>query len=199
MIHRLFVDAGRNAHAAALVLLDLVRDPERRELGETLHAHEHDGDQITHDVIHALATRRAQLKTIDAADAFRLAGAVDDIVDYADEAGDAIILYRVEAPMEQAIRLAEVLVLATGQVADGLAMLGVYDQLAPVLAEIHRLENVGDILSRGGIAALFETGIDPMVVIRWKDIFGRLEDAIDACQTVGHMLEGAALSRINEP
>jgi uncharacterized protein len=196
-IRRLFAEAGENAHVAALTLRDLVGDPERQELAGTLRDREHDGDRITHDATHALALgRRDGLVSIDAGDAYRLAGAIDDIVDYADEAGDALVLYRIEAPMEQAIKLADVLVLATAQVAQALTAFGESDSLELQLEEIHRLENEGDRLLRGGLASLFETGIDPMVVIRWKDIFERLEDAIDACQKVAHLLEGARVARL---
>ena len=65
----------------------------------------------------------------------------------------------------------------------------------PQLIEIHRLENEGDRLHRDGVASLFATGIDPMLVIRWKDIFQSLEAAVDACETVAHVLEGIALKR----
>src|SRR3981081_4513004 len=59
--------------------------------------------------------------------------------------------------------------------------------------EIHRLENEGDRLQRDAVASLFAGGIDPMVVIRWKDIFESLEAAVDACETVAHVLEGITL------
>ena len=193
-MRRLFAEAGENANAAARVLHELVSDPDRSELAGALREREHEGDRITHDIIRALAPR-AELAAIDTDDAYRLAGAVDDIVDHADEAGDAVVLYRIEAPMDHAIRLADVLALATAQVAAALATLGEHQTTAPQLAEIHRLENEGDRLLRQGLASLFETGIDPMVVIRWKDIFESVENAIDACQTVGHIIEGAALKR----
>jgi uncharacterized protein Yka (UPF0111/DUF47 family) len=61
--------------------------------------------------------------------------------------------------------------------------------------EIHRLENEGDRLLRDGVASLFAQGTDPMVVIRWKDIFESLEAAVDACETVAHLLEGIVLKR----
>jgi uncharacterized protein Yka (UPF0111/DUF47 family) len=61
--------------------------------------------------------------------------------------------------------------------------------------EIHRLENEGDRLQRGGVASLFADGIDPMVVIRWKDIFESLEAAVDSCERVAHILEGVTLKR----
>ena len=67
--------------------------------------------------------------------------------------------------------------------------------LAPHLVEIHRLENEGDRLSRDAVASLFANGIDPMVVIRWKDIFESLEASVDACEKVAHVLEGISLRR----
>ena len=63
------------------------------------------------------------------------------------------------------------------------------------LAEIDRLEDEGDRILRAGLTSLFQGGVDPMVVIRWKDIFERVEDAIDACDSVAHTLRGMAVKR----
>ena len=65
----------------------------------------------------------------------------------------------------------------------------------PHLVEIHRLENEADRIVREAVASLFANGIDPMVVIRWKDIFESLEAAVDACETAANVLEGIALKR----
>ena len=62
--------------------------------------------------------------------------------------------------------------------------------MTDAIVEVHRLENEGDRLSREAIASLFAGGVDPMVVIRWKDIFEQMEKAIDACEDVAHTLEG---------
>ena len=67
--------------------------------------------------------------------------------------------------------------------------------MAPHLAEVDRLEDEGDRISRKALVALFAGGIDPMVVIRWKDVFERLEQAIDACERVAHVLEGIAVKQ----
>jgi len=95
--------------------------------------------------------------------------------------------------MEQASQMGDVLVGAGEQVARALRSLRTGADLAPYLVEIHRLENEGDRISRDAIASLFEAGIDPLVVIRWKDIFERLEDAIDACEHVANTLEGIVI------
>jgi uncharacterized protein len=104
-------------------------------------------------------------------------------------------IYGVEASMEQAVGLAEVLVASGKQVAGALFALRTGADLAPHLVEIHRLENEADRLSRDAIASLFVAGIDPMVVIRWKDTFESLEASVDACEHVAHVLEGVTLKR----
>src|SRR5665648_675364 len=156
---------------------------------------EHEGDRIAHDIIHRLNGENGGHIPAIAADWHALATALDDIVDYAEETAASLGLYKVEAPMEQAVALAEVLAGSGEQVARALRSLGNGVGLASHLVEIHRLENEGDRLLREGVASLFATGIDPMIVIRWKDIFDSLEHAVDACETVAHILEGLELKR----
>jgi uncharacterized protein Yka (UPF0111/DUF47 family) len=124
-----------------------------------------------------------------------LTGALDDIVDYAEETGDRLGLYGVEAPMEQAQQIAEVLVAAAEHVAGALRGLRNGNDMSEHLVEIHRLENEADRLQREAVASLFATGIDPMIVIRWKDIFDSLEASVDACETAANVLEGISLRR----
>ncbi len=102
-------------------------------------------------------------------------------------------LYRIEAPMEQAVRMSHILVQATRQVAEALPRMRGFKDLNHYTVEINRLENDGDRVVREAIAALFDHGIDPMVVIRWKDIYERLEQAIDACEHVANVLEGIVI------
>ena len=83
------------------------------------------------------------------------------------------------------------------EVATGLRGLRNGLDVGPQLVEIHRLENEADRLQRAAIADLFVAGIDPMIVIRWKDIFDTLESAVDACETVANVLEGMTLKRAN--
>jgi uncharacterized protein Yka (UPF0111/DUF47 family) len=124
-----------------------------------------------------------------------LATALDDIVDYAEHAADMLVIYGVEASMEQATAMGEVLVGAGEQVARALRAMRTGSQIAPHLVQIHRLENEADRISRDAVGSLFATGIDPMVVIRWKDVFESLEASVDACEKVAHVLEGISLKR----
>ena len=193
---RLMAAAGENVNATARLLRDLLDSyPERAELAEAIRDREHDGDKIAHDLIHRLNADVAVAAPFNSTDGYALATAIDDIVDYAEEAADRLGLYGIEAPMEQASALADVLVAASAQVGAALAGLATQKDIAAHLVEIHRLENAGDRISREGVGALFAGGIDPMVVIRWKDVFESLESAVDACEHVAHVLEGITLKR----
>jgi uncharacterized protein Yka (UPF0111/DUF47 family) len=190
----LLEESGRNVQRTSLLLRELLADyPERATLAQDVHLCEQEGDRITHDLIHRLNAVPPARAPFDAGDGYRLATALDDIVDHAEQVADTLGLYAVEASMESAVDLADVLVGASEQVAQALRCLRSGSELAPHLVEIHRLENEGDRIRRDAVASLFVSGTDPMVVIRWRDIFESLEAAVDACETVAHMLEGIAL------
>jgi uncharacterized protein Yka (UPF0111/DUF47 family) len=192
----LLEESGRNVQRATLLLRDLIAEhPERAHLARDLFLCEQEGDRITHDVIHRLNSSGKARAPFDSADGHELAKALDDIVDCAEQTGDMLGTYAIEASMEQAGLLADVLVGCGEQVAHALRSLRTGAAMAPQLVEINRLENEGDRISRAAVASLFASGIDPMVVIRWKDIFESLESAVDACEHVAHVLEGIELKR----
>jgi uncharacterized protein Yka (UPF0111/DUF47 family) len=194
----LFEESGRNVQRASLLLRDLLADyPEQAARAHDVLLCEQEGDRIAHDILSRLAARGSRATHLDAADVHALAGALDDIVDHAEEAADQLGLYGVEAPMDQAQQMAGVLVQCAEQVALGLRGLRNGADLAEHLVTIHRLENEADRLVRDAVASLFADGIDPMIVIRWKDIFETLEAAVDACETVANVLEGMTLKRAN--
>ncbi len=197
VVLELLEESGRNVQRATLVLRDLMKDyPERSDLAREMLLCEHEGDRITHDIIHALhSTGPRRRGCMSTADGHALASALDDVVDFAEQTSDTMATYGIEAPMEQATSLAEVLVQAGVQVADALRCLRSGADMAPHLVEIHRLENDGDRVTRDAIGSLFVAGIDPMVVIRWKDVFASLEASVDACETVANVLEGISLTR----
>ncbi len=95
--------------------------------------------------------------------------------------------------MEQAQQLAHILHESTRQIAGAVPRLRTFRDIHHYTVEIHRLENEGDRVVRQSLASLFERGLDPMMVIRWKDIFERLEDASDACETTANILPGIVI------
>jgi uncharacterized protein len=185
----LFDEAGTNIlHAAELLSRLMKAWPEAGGLGREILICEQEGDRITHDIIHRLNT--TSVTPIDREDIFALASALDDVVDFTEEAADFMGLYNIEAPMEQALQLTSVLEDACRNISQALSRLRGLPDLNHYFVEVNRLENEGDRITREALASLFRNGIDPMVVIRWKDIFERLEQAIDACEKAANILEG---------
>ncbi len=185
----LFEEAGGNILRAAGLLEEMLRDfPERSELARDILICEQDGDRITHDIIQRL--NQTVAAPMDRQDIYELATALDDVVDYTEEVADYLGLYKIEAPMSQSQELARVLHAAARQIAEAMPRLRGFKDISEYTVEINRLENDGDRITREAIASLFDNGIDPMVVIRWKDIFERLEEAIDATEHVANLLEG---------
>jgi predicted phosphate transport protein (TIGR00153 family) len=188
----LFEDGGRNLEAVTALMERLMRGwPDEPQLRDEIKLLEEKGDRITHDILHALYS--TTVTPLDREDIHALASALDDAVDYTEEAADVLGLYKIEAPMEQGVELAGVLRDCGRELAAALTNLTRLDDLGPHVAAVDRLEDEGDRISRKAIVALFAGGIDPMVVIRWKDVIERLEQAVDSCDKVGHVLEGIAV------
>jgi predicted phosphate transport protein (TIGR00153 family) len=186
-------ESGQNALRASTLLQEMLETwPDGSEgLNREILKSEQEGDRITHDIIRRLNS--TFVTPFDREDIYGLATQVDDVVDYIEEAADFLGLYQIEAPMQQAQALADVLVKCCTELATALSELRGFKDLDASLIEIHRLENDGDRISRDAVASLFANGIDPMVVIRWKDIFAVLERAIDATETAAHIIEGVAI------
>ncbi|HEX2398328.1 MAG TPA: DUF47 family protein [Solirubrobacteraceae bacterium] len=188
----LFEEAGTNIVRAADLLDQMLRGyPERAELARDILICEQEGDRITHDIIQRL--NQTFVTPIDREDIYELASALDDIVDYTEEVADYLGLYKIEAPMEQSLRLAHILLQGCRQISEAMPRMRTFGDISHYTVEINRLENDGDRVTREAIASLFDDGIDPMVVLRWKDLFERLENAIDATERVANILEGIVI------
>ncbi len=189
----LFEEAGGNILRAADLLDRMLRSfPDQgQDLARDILICEQEGDRITHDIIRRL--NETFVTPIDREDILALASGLDDVVDFTEEVADYLGLYKIEAPMEQAQRLAKVLHDCARQVNEAMPRMRGFKDVSHYTSEIHRLENDGDRVTREAVASLFDTGIDPMVVIRWKDIFERLEEAIDASEHVANLLSNIVL------
>jgi predicted phosphate transport protein (TIGR00153 family) len=188
----LFEEAGDNiVRASALLERMLERWPDDAALAREVALCEQEGDRITHDIIQRL--NQTFVTPIDREDIYALASALDDIVDFTEEVSDFLGLYRIEAPMDKAIEMGRILHQAARAIAGAMPRLRTFKDIHHYTVEINRLENDGDRVLREALAALFEQGIDPMLVIRWKDIFERLEDAIDSTERAANILEGIVI------
>src|SRR6202035_4341732 len=139
----LFEEAGQNIlHAADLLDRMLRNYPDSKDLARDILICEQEGDRITHDIINRL--NHTFVTPIDREDILALASALDDIVDYTEEVADYLGLYKVDAPMDQAIQLARVLREASAQIAEAIPLLRGFRDSSRYTVEVNRLENEGD-------------------------------------------------------
>ena len=184
----LFVEDAANMVAAARVLEQMMGHYEDRErLSSQLRDLEHAGDQLSHNIGHELET--TFVTPFDREEIHALINRLDDVVDLIEEVGDTMILYGIEAPTQLAVQQVEIIVRQCEQIAEALANLRTFRGLERFWIEVHRLENEGDRLVRRWIAELFHNGGDPVELIKWKDVYTLLEEAVDACEDVANVIE----------
>jgi predicted phosphate transport protein (TIGR00153 family) len=188
-LFRLLRESGANLQRTAELVHELLeRWPDAGNRRTQISECEQEGDRITHKIVDRL--HRSKMAPVDREDVYALTGALDDVVDDLEEVSEELALYRVEAPMEQAQQLAGVARdcgRALRRALDAFQMLEGVDE---ELAEVRRLEHEADRMYRDALASLFETSIDPIVVIRWKDVYQGLEDSIDRCRQAADMVQG---------
>lgn len=150
---------------------------------------EHDGDSVIHKVMDKL--NRTFVTPLDPEDIRALASRLDDIIDYTQAAAERLVLYHVTEPYQDSRELAGILVQTTKEVQQVVALLRDLSQRRAILEhciEINRLENAGDKLYREALGQLFRQG-DTMELIRWKEIFEQIEQAIDQCEDLADVIE----------
>jgi len=184
----LYCRASANAVEIARLLVDLLaRFPDNGELPNRIKDCEHEGDRLTHDVVDLL--NRTFVTPFDRDDMYRLAGALDDICDFVEEAADDIGLYGVKVIPDSAKAQADVILRAAIKLDEAINRLEGFRESRQQLIDLRELEDEGDRLVRDAVAGLFRSGQDPISIIRWKDIHERLEDAVDACENAADVLE----------
>ncbi len=184
----LFARAGGNALEAARKAEIRFREyPNASVTQADVKEIEHEGDRITHDIIQLLNTQ--YVTPFDREDIYGLATATDDVVDLIEEASDLLELYGTESTTKHALEQCRILVGAVDCLERALTDLKSLRRIQPLLVELKRFEDDGDRVVRDAIADLFrDSRIDPLIVIRWKDIYDGLENAIDACETVANVV-----------
>jgi uncharacterized protein Yka (UPF0111/DUF47 family) len=129
----------------------------------------------------------------DHEDISALAAGLDDILDYIEEIADTVNLYKIMAIPRPAIELADLLAQAVAQLEQAVGKLRSGKKDGEYAIEVHRLEDVGDSTSRRAIAGLFQGQHDPLEVIKLKDLYSLLEDALDRCEDVANVIENIAI------
>jgi uncharacterized protein len=184
----LFAKAGENALEAARHAETRFREyPNSSVTQADVKAIERRGDELTRELIQLLNTQ--YVTPFDREDIYELATALDDVVDYIDEATDLLELYGIEATTAHAVEQCRILVAAVEQLSTALNRLRSMRGIQDPLVELKRLEDEGDRVVHDAIAALFrDDRIDPLIVIRWKDVYDGLERAIDSAEHAANVI-----------
>ncbi|HJU46512.1 MAG TPA: DUF47 family protein [Gaiellaceae bacterium] len=186
--YELFAKAGANAlEVAQLVERRFREHPNSGVTQQQVKAEETEGDRLTRDLIQLLNTQ--YLTPFDRDDIYMLATEIDDVVDFLEEASDLLGLYGVELPTRHAVEQCAIITKAVAQLAHACENLKGMRGVQDALVELKRLEDEGDRVLRDALASLFrDERIDPLIVIRWKDIYEALERALDACETAANVI-----------
>jgi predicted phosphate transport protein (TIGR00153 family) len=190
-----FEKGARQVVQGAICLEELLKNFDDVQVKtKKIKAIEHEGDLITHDTIENL--NRTFITPLDREDIHDLITAIDDVLDYIEACAERLYLFKIQKTTEEAVLICGVLVKAVKeleQAVSNLRRLKEADSILKHCAEIDRLENEGDYLNRAAVAKLFEPDSNPLEVIKWKEIYETMENAIDRCEDVANVLEGIAL------
>ena len=186
--YELFTKAGANALECARLAETRFREYPNPSVSQAdVKAIETAGDEITRDLMQLLNTQ--YVTPFDREDIYELATAIDDVVDYIEEAADLLGLYGVDAATKHAVDQCRILVRACEQLSLALSRLKGMRGVQEALVALKDLEDEADRVVHDAIAALFrDDRIDPLIVIRWKDIYDGLEKAIDACEHAANVI-----------
>jgi len=155
---------------------------------------EHETDVITHTCVERLHT--TFITPFDRDDIHRLITRMDDVMDFIESASERMALYELREMTREVQDLAAVLVRATEAVARAVAGLRDVRRAQGMLEhciEVNRLENEGDEILRNAVAKLFKENADPLLVMKWKEVYEALENATDRCEDVANIIEGVVL------
>ena len=152
---------------------------------------EHRGDLIAHEIFEKL--NRTFITPLEREDIHDLASGLDDVLDAVEAIGSRLVLFKVKAPTPEAIKLARIMVQCGVQIEQAVAHLKDFKNLMGFTIEINRLENEADQISRDVVAELFTGAHEPIDVLRWKELYGRLEAAADMSEDVANVIEAIVL------
>lgn len=178
---------------AAKALVEMLEDQSANYADhlKRIKAIERDCDDLTHSISTKL--NKSFITPFDREDIYLLSGALDDIVDLIDDAARSMVMYDVQESTPHARRFADILQRMAVQLHEVVSILAKPHGITERLVELHRLENEGDETYYNAIADLFRDASDPLIVIKWKDIYEKLEAAIDRCENVANIIESVII------
>ena len=190
--YSMFTEAGRNVAEATDVLAQLLDPNANREaVAKQLREREHAGDAVTHRIMRQLNT--SFVTPFDREDIYRLASALDDVVDAIEGAADFIVLADVGKLPPLMTEQISLLQRSANETAEAMARLATLRDLEPYWIEVNRLENEADRVYRKLLSKLFSGDYDALTMVKLREVADGFEDAADALEHVAHAVESIAV------
>ncbi len=185
----MFISMAQNAHEASKLLTIMMEQPDKiRDTAESIKALEHKGDRMTHDLIVKL--NKTFIVPIDREDIYGLSSKLDDVTDLIESIARRLVLFKVTEVSEPALELARVLQRSTAAIVVAVSELQNGMKVMDPCIEINRLEDEADHIYHLALGKLFEVEIDPIALIKWKELYEKLEASLDRCEDVANVIEG---------
>lgn len=190
----MFEKAALNVNRGATLLVEMMDNFGVAEVrAKEIHQAEQEGDMLTHEVMRRL--NKTFMTPIDREDVHALACRLDDVLDLIWASADRAVLFKLNDPPPEAVELSKTLHETTEIIIKAVKCLKdkKYSYIQEYCIEINRLENRGDRIFREALVKLFDNIKDPILVIKWKEVYENLEDASDKCEDVANILESIVL------
>ena len=185
----MFISMAQNAHESSKLLTLMMEQPDKiRDTAESIKALEHKGDRMTHDLIVKL--NKTFIVPIDREDIYGLSSKLDDVTDLIESIARRLVLFKVTEVSEAALELARVLQRSTAAIVIAVSELQNGMKVMDPCIEINRLEDEADHIYHLALAKLFEAEKDPIALIKWKELYEKLEASLDRCEDVANVIEG---------
>jgi len=188
----LFTELAVRLSSSATLLHEMFMTPQELQAKvSAIKDLEHEADNLTHDIIDRID--RTFVTPFDREDIHALAQELDDVIDLIDGTARRATIFRIQATRPAAVVLAEVLARAAASVEEGVRDMKSSKHVYAISEKLKTLEEEGDSVYHDAMEALFAEGGDALEVIKWKDLYDKLEDALDQCEDVGNVLQTIAL------
>jgi uncharacterized protein len=188
----MFTELAKRLTASAALLHEMFLKPGELEAKVSkIKVIEHEADNITHDIIDRID--RTFVTPFDREDIHALASELDQVIDLIDGTARRATIFRIQRTRPAVVVLAEVLDRAARTVEDGVRNMKNAKHVYAVSEKLKLLEEEGDAVYHDAMGALFAEGGDALEVIKWKDLYDKVEDALDQCEDVGNVLQSIAL------
>jgi predicted phosphate transport protein (TIGR00153 family) len=188
----MFTELAKRLTASAILLHELFKSPsELSAKVSKIKGLEHEADNLTHDIIDRID--RTFVTPFDREDIHALASELDDVIDLIDGTARRATIFRIQQTRPAAVVLAEVLARAATTVEEGVRDMKDAKHVYAISERLKVLEEEGDAVYHDAMGALFAEGGDALEVVKWKDLYDKIEDALDQCEDVGNVLQSIAL------